>query len=197
MDFVKSQIKKPDDNGLRSPLLYPAELWRHSGNYTTSGVYYKGMKQQKAVKKRPLTFVWVGLILALANFLIYLALINTFFKEEHQLPAATAAAYVLSAVVAYVMHKSITWKDRPPSTSTIAKFAVANLVVGFAITPVLTHAFLLMTGVYELAFAVSSFFQLPFSLEFITEVGVWGFTNAISMIINYIVYNKIVFKGEK
>jgi putative flippase GtrA len=164
------------------------------GNYTTNEVYYKDMGQ-KTNKKRPLTFFWVGVILAAVNFLIYLVLTHTFFRNE--LPVASAIAYVLSAAVAYVMHKSITWKDRPPSRSAVIKFIMANLVVGFVITPLLTWFFMWLTGIYEFAFAISSFLHLPFSLDFITKVGVWGFTNAVSMIINYVVYNKIVFREEK
>jgi putative flippase GtrA len=155
------------------------------------------MKQQNQTKKRPLTFFWVGAVLALINFLIYIILVNTFWKNEHELPVASAVAYVLSAIVAYIMHKTITWKDRPPSKSAIIKFFATNLVVGFMVAPALTWLFLQMTVIYDFAFAVSSFFHLPFSLETITKVGVWGFANAIIMVINYIVYNKIVFKEEK
>jgi putative flippase GtrA len=155
------------------------------------------MEHQETPTRRPLTFIWVGVVLSAANFLIYILLTHTFLRDESAIPAASAVAYVLSAVIAYLMHKSITWKDRAPSKATTIKFFVTNLIVGFVLTPVISWIFLSLTGIYEFAFAISSFLHLPFSLDLITKIGVWGFTNAITMTINYIVYNKIVFREKK
>jgi putative flippase GtrA len=148
-------------------------------------------------KTRPLTFVWVGIVLTLINFVIYIILVHTFFQDHDQMPFATAIAYIISAVAAYFMHQFITWKDRQPSRSAMIKFFATNLFAGLVLTPIITSFFLLLTGIYEFAFTVSSALHLSFSLDFITKVGVFGLQTAIVMIFNYIMYNKVVFKGAK
>ncbi len=138
-------------------------------------------------------FAIIGAVLALFNFLIYTFLARVVFKSNDLLWVDSIISYALATILAYFLHSKITWKERPVSKLGIIMFFLWNGITAFLISPFFTWLFSLMTPIYEFAFNISSAIHLPFDYNFVESTGVFCFTTCVTMILNYLFYDKLVF----
>ena len=147
--------------------------------------------------KRSGKFAIVGTFLALFNFAVYELIARLIINNNELLWIDSIIAYTLATILAYIMHSNITWKERNITKTGIIKFFAWNGLTAIAISPALTWLFGHITPVYEFAFNISSALHLPFDYDFVESTGIFCFTTAITMIINFFFYDKIVFRDSK
>lgn len=144
-------------------------------------------------KKKLVNFLWVGISLTLIDYLIYSVLLWLIFKDRVELAAMLSGA--MAAIIAYLMHRGITWKERDPGKYGILKFLGWNTILVIAIRPALAFIMQGLEPIYQLAFGVSQVIRLPFNYEFVRNTGIFGLMTAVIMVLNFMVYERLVF-GE-
>lgn len=142
-------------------------------------------------------YLIIGIILTLFNYVVYAILANFIFNNENLLWLAIFISTALSTILAYVLHSKITWKERDPGKSGVYKFFIWNILATVLINPVLTQLFSYITPIYDLGFNVSNNLHLPFTYDFIQSTGAFILTTIITMIINFLFYDKFVFGKTK
>lgn len=147
--------------------------------------------------KRTGKFAIIGIILALFNFLIYTFLARIIFNNNELLWIDSIISYILATILAYILHSKITWKERPVTTHGKIMFFVWNGVTAILISPFFTWLFGFITPVYTFAHQISSSIGLPFDYDFIESTGIFCFTTAVTMVLNFLFYDKIVFGETK
>ena len=152
----------------------------------------KPKAEQKTTARTGKYFI-VGVSLAVFNFALY-TIIARLIGNNDFLWLATIISTFFTAVLAFILHSKITWKERHPGKAGIVKFAIYNLLLTVAIGPFFTWLFYLITPLYEFAFNISQTIHLPFDYDFVESAGVFVLVAATTMIINYLCYDKIVFK---
>ena len=158
------------------------------------------MKQENDSQPKTTTrvarFAIIGTILALSNFAIYTTLARLVFKDNSLLWVGTIISYTITTILAYILHSKITWKERPITKRGIIMFFVWNAALSFLISPFLAWAFGFATFLYDFAFSISSAMHLPFDYAFVESTGVFVLTTAVTMVLNYLFYDRLVF-GDK
>lgn len=160
----------------------------------------KNRSKKKASKTifRASKYTIIGILLTLLNFAIYTTLARTVFGNTNELLwLDTIISYLVATVAAYFLHSKITWRERHPGKKGIFIFFAWNIITSVAISPFLTWLFGFIKPLYEFAFTISSNLHLPFDYEFIESTGIFCFTTLITMILNYLCYDKIVFGAPK
>ena len=142
-------------------------------------------------------FAVIGIILALFNFAVYTFLARVIFNTNELLWLDSIISYTLATILAYFLHSKITWKERPITRRSVLMFFLWNGITAIAISPFLTWLFGLITPVYEFAYNLSANLHLPFDYNFIESTGIFCLTTAVTMILNYLFYDKLVFGGTE
>lgn len=145
--------------------------------------------------QRVLKFAGVGIAATLADYLCYQIVLHTFLQGN--LAAAAIFAGVIATFVAYLGHSQITWKTRDPGRWGIVKFFLWNAFVVILIRPILVWIFELLSFLYGFGYWLASSMHLPFSYEFVESTGVYVLMTAVTMVLNYIFYGRVVFGKEK
>ena len=144
------------------------------------------------MKNRAIVFALVGITLTVFDFLVDSFLELVIFQGSPDFTTVSAViSGVLSTILAYILHSRITWKERDPGRFGVVKFFIWNIILVFAVRPVLTWAFGFLTGLYDFVAAI-----LPFSADFVRNTGIFGLMTVVTMILNYLVYNRLVFGGS-
>ncbi|MDO4752863.1 MAG: GtrA family protein [Candidatus Saccharibacteria bacterium] len=141
-------------------------------------------------------YVVVGIILTVFNYGLYSILSNFIFNNSELLWLATFIATAITTILAYILHSKITWKERNVSKIAIVKFFIWNGLLTFPIGPGLTQFFSLFTPLYSFVYDVCQSLHFNFTYEFIQSTGAFVFTTAVTMIMNFLLYDKFVF-GKK
>jgi len=147
--------------------------------------------------KRATRYLFVGITLTVLNYGLYTVLANFIIKNNECLWLSTLISTLITTIVAYLMHSKITWKERDITKTAIYKFFIWNLLLTFPIGPGLTQFFSLFTPLYEFAHSISQNLGLSFSYDFIQSTGAFIFTTIVTMIMNFLFYDKFVFGKEK
>ena len=142
-------------------------------------------------------FAIIGIILSLSNFAIYTFLARVIFNSNELLWLDSIISYTLATVLAYLLHSKITWKERSITKRGIIMFFLWNGIAGFLISPFLTWLFGFITPVYEFAHQIISNLGIPFDYNFVESTGIFCFTTAVIMVLNYLFYDKLVFGSSK
>lgn len=158
-----------------------------------------GLENKKNTKTaaRAGKYTIIGIVLTVFNFLIYTLLARIIFNNNELLWLDTIISYTLATFLAYFLHSKITWKERNPGKTGIIKFFAWNLITAILISPFLTWIFGFITPIYKFAFNISSAIHLPFDYNFIESTGIFCFTTLITMILNYLFYDKLIFNKSK
>lgn len=144
--------------------------------------------------KRVFKFLGVGLTITVIEYIIYTLLVMVLFGGNTEIaPAATAISGAIAMVVAFLMHSKITWRERNPGKFGIVKFFAWNILLVALIRPGLAAFFELLTGLYQFGFMITSAIHLPFSYDFVESTGIYVLVTAVSMTLNFICYEKVVF----
>lgn len=147
--------------------------------------------------KRATRYLFVGITLTVLNYGLYTVLANFIIKNNECLWLSTLISTLITTIVAYLMHSKITWKERNITKTAIYKFFIWNLLLTFPIGPGLTQFFSLFTPLYEFAHSISQNLGLSFSYDFIQSTGAFIFTTIVTMIMNFLFYDKFIFGKEK
>lgn len=142
-------------------------------------------------------FAIIGVILSLSNFAIYTFLARVVMNSNELLWVDSIISYTLAAILAYILHSKITWKERPITKHGVIMFFVWNGISALAISPFLTWLFGFITPVYEFAHNIFTAIHIPFDYNFVESTGIFCFTTAIVMVLNYLFYDKLVFGDQK
>ena len=151
---------------------------------------------KKETKKRVGKFTIIGIILTIFNFLIYTFLARVIFNGNDLLWLISIISYTLATILAYVLHSKITWKERPVTKHGILMFFIWNGVTAIAISPLFTWLFSLIKPLYKSLFNFSNLLHLPFDYNFIESTTIFCLVGAITMILNYLFYDRLVFGKE-
>lgn len=151
----------------------------------------------KNKKKNVLKYTLVGVFLTVFNFGLYTIIARFIINNNDFLWLSTLISSTISALLAYFLHSKITWKERNPGKIGIIKFLIWNLVEAIAINPALTWFFGLFTGLYEFVFNICQSIGLGFDYEFVESTGAFALTAVVTMILNFLFYDKFVFGKKK
>lgn len=142
-------------------------------------------------------YLVVGIVLTVFNYIVYTILSNIIFNNPNLLWLATLISTTIATFLAFLLHSKITWKERPISKTAKYKFFVWNFLAAFLIGPALTQLFSLFTPLYNLAYNIFQNLHIDFTYEFVQSTGAFIFTTIITMIINFLFYDKFVFGKAK
>lgn len=138
--------------------------------------------------KKLMRFAGVGIVAAVVDFLSYQFALNMLFRDNLTLSAVFSG--VIATFAAYVMHNNITWRERLPGKYGVAKFFIWNAIAVFILRPPLTWAFEQLTWLYDFGYMLLGW---VFSYEFIMSTGVYVLMTLVIMVLNYLVYERLVF----
>ena len=142
-------------------------------------------------------FAIIGIILSLFNFIVYTFLARVIFNSNELLWLDSIISYALATILAYILHSKITWKERPVTKRGIIMFFLWNGITAFLISPFFTWLFGSITPVYEFIHQICTNLHIPFDYNFVESTSIFCFTTAVTMILNYIFYDKLVFGSSK
>ena len=151
---------------------------------------------EPSTAKRTGKYVIVGTTLTLFNFGLY-TLIARLIDDNNYLWISTLISTTITTILAYILHSKITWKERNPGRSGIYKFFIWNALCAIAIGPFFTWAFTFITPLYEFAYNISTAIHLPFDYDFVQSTGVFVLVSILTMILNYLFYDRLVFGKSK
>lgn len=153
-------------------------------------------KSETKTSRHAIRYVIVGVVLTVFNYILYSILANLIIKNQDLLWLATFIATTITTILAYILHSKITWKERHVTKTAIYKFFIWNGLLIFPIGPGLTQFFALLTSLYELVFNICQNLHINFSYDFVQSTGAFVLTTAVTMIMNFLLYDKFVF-GKK
>ena len=155
-------------------------------------------KVEKVTANKIFKFVGVGIACTIVDYSIYSLMVMLFFGgDTSQAWLATIVSGVVATFAAYELHSHITWKTSDPGKYGIIKFFAWNALLVAAIRPALTFILGLLEGFYQFVFMISDGIHLPFSYEFVESTSLFVLMTAITMILNFLFYNRIVFGKAK
>ena len=144
-------------------------------------------------KKHAGRYLIVGITITIFNYGLYTILANLIIKNNDLLWLSTFISTFITTILAYILHSKITWKERSIEKAAIYKFFIWNALLTFPIGPGLTQFFTIFTPIYEFAYNIFQNMHIDFSYEFVLTTGVFVFTSATTMIMNFLLYDKFVF----
>lgn len=145
---------------------------------------------------RTVKFIIVGLTLTVVQYLVYLFFALVIFNNNDILWLSSGISYVIATILAYILHSRITWKERKPTNFGIAMFFVWNILTSFLIAPFFTWFFGLAKPTYNFLYSLSFSMSLDFTYEFIESTTIFILVTIVTLILNYLFYDKLVF-GDK
>lgn len=142
-------------------------------------------------------YLFVGIAITIFNFGFYSILANLIIRNNDLLWLSTFISTAVTTIVAYLAHSKITWKERHVTKHSIIRFFIWNTLLAVAIGPWLTQLFSFITPLYEFAYSITSAIHLPFSYEFVLSTGAFILTAIVTMILNFLFYDRFVFGKSK
>ena len=138
-------------------------------------------------------YLIVGIAITIFNYGLYTILANLIINNNDFLWLSTLISTIITTIVAYIAHSKITWKERNITKHSIIRFFVWNALLTFLINPGLTQLFSLVTPLYKFTFNITTTLHLPFTYEFVLTTGAFILTAIITMILNFLFYDRFVF----
>lgn len=157
------------------------------------------MKKVSDKTKQKGKYLVFGVLNTVINYAMYEALALLIFTGENQLWIATLISGAVSIFVGYLLHSRFTWKDREVGKKQLGKFFVWNVALNVAVRPALTAFFglVIFDFLYRLAFDICQGIGFGFSYEFVTTTGNYVLMTAVTMVINFLVYDRFVFGTKR
>ena len=189
----KTSKTPPSHHAAQKSTTKDATLDHSASHPTTQTSTHKDVK----TSKRATRYFIIGVFLTLFNYVLYAFLANVILKDNNLLWLASLIGTLITTLLAYLLHSKITWKERHITKTSIYKFFIWNLLLAFVFYPILTQLFSLITPLYEFAYNISSAIHLPFTYDFVLSTGAFVLASCITMILNYLFYDKFVFGKRK
>lgn len=142
-------------------------------------------------------FLLIGTIVTVFNYALYIILAELIIKNTDLLWVSNLIATFLAVILSYILHSKITWKERPTNKTAVYKFFIWNAFITFPVNPGLTQFFSIFTPLYELIYNICQNLHIDFSFEFIRDTGAFILATIVIMIINFLFYDKLVFRKEQ
>lgn len=139
----------------------------------------------------------IGVSLTVFNYLLYTIIANLIINNNELLWLSSFIATFFTTILAYILHSRITWKERNITKTAVYKFFIWNAIITFAINPGLTQLFSLITPLYDVAYSICQNLHINFTYEFIQSTGAFVITGIITMIMNFLLYDRFVFGKNK
>lgn len=158
------------------------------------------MEKSEKTEKKPhhkTRYFVVGVSLAIFNYGFYSILANLIINNNDYIWLSSIISTVVTTILAYILHSKITWKERGITKTAIYKFFIWNALLAFAIGPWITQLFSLITPLYDLAYNICQNLHINFTYEFVQSTGAFILGAIITMILNYLFYDKFVFGKSK
>ncbi len=149
-----------------------------------------------STKKRAGIYFIIGVSITVSNYLLYTVIANLLIKNNDLLWLSSLIATVIITFLAFFLHSRITWKERTITKTTVYRFFIWNLLLAIIINPFFTQFFSIFTPLYDFAKSISDAMHLNFSYEFIQSTGAFVLAGIVIMIINFLFYDKFVFKKK-
>ncbi len=153
--------------------------------------------QDVKTSKHAIRYFLVGVSLVIFQYIIYTIISNLIIKNNDFLWLSNFIASFITAILAYILHSKITWKEREIKRTAIYKFFIWNAILVFAINPGFTQLFSLFTPIYNLAYDIFQNLHINFDYEFVQSTGAFVFTGIVTMIMNFLFYDRFVFGKSK
>lgn len=147
--------------------------------------------------KRVSKYTIVGIFVTLFNYGLYAILANLIINNNDLLWLSNLIATSVTIIVAYFAHSKITWKERDVTKRSVIRFFIWNAILAIAIGPAFVQFFSLFTPLYEFAYNICVSIHLPFSYEFVLTTGAFVLTSIVTMILNFLFYDRFVFGKTK
>ena len=154
-------------------------------------------KKDVKTSKHASRYFIIGLSLALFNYVFFMIIANLIIKNTDLYWLSSFIATAFTAILAYILHSKITWKERDPGKTGIYKFIIWNIIITVVISPASTQIFSYMTFLYNFAFNITNAMRIPFSYDFIQSTGAFVLANIVIMIINFLFYDRFIFGKTK
>lgn len=138
-------------------------------------------------------YVMVGVTVTLINYVMYLTLAPIFGDSDWR---TVAGAGFIAVITALILHSRLTWRKRQTSRLAVVEFLVYNLFLITVLQPALMWFFnqSFWNWLYDFAFWLTDWVGWP--VEFVRRTGIFGLTAAITMVVNFLVYDRIVFSKK-
>lgn len=150
-------------------------------------------KTTKEKFTKVLKFAGVGIVATIVDYLVYQFSLNVLFKDNLAISAVISG--VVATFAAYIMHNNITWRERDPGKYGVLKFFIWNGIAVFGLRPPLTWFFsTCFEWLYGFVYFLTGWI---FSYEFVKSTGVYVLMTLVIMLLNYTVYEKLVFTKDK
>ncbi|MCL1876635.1 GtrA family protein [Candidatus Saccharibacteria bacterium] len=135
-------------------------------------------------------YVAVGVFVTLVNYVMYLILAPIFVENAW---FAVAGSGFVAVITGLVLHSHLTWRNRDNTKSTAVKFLIYNLILITTLQPMLEWFFKqsFWNWLYDFAFWLTAW--VGWSADFVRRTGVFGLMACVTMIVNFLVYDRIVF----
>ena len=148
------------------------------------------------IKNRIGKFFFVGLTLAIFNYLLYTFFALVIINNSDLLWLSSLISTSVTTILAYILHSRITWQERRPTKTGVVNFFVWNALLAVVISPFFTWFFGLFTPLYKFALQISEALHFPFNFDFVESTGIFILVNIVVMFLNYFFYDRLVF-GQK
>lgn len=194
MPTKDSNTTKPTDHHTQPDKVNVLE---NNTKSTTNSTPHKSSHQDVKTSKHATRYLFVGIGVTLFNYALFTVLSNFIINNNSLLWFSNLIATSITTIVAYIAHSNVTWKERSVTKAAICRFFIWNALLAIAIGPWLVQLFSLLTPIYELAYNLSQTLHFPFSYEFILTTGSFALTSIITMILNFLFYDRFVFGKQK
>lgn len=153
------------------------------------------MIRGKKTGKKFGTFFVVNIVTTLVDFVFYTVLARILGNDLLWLVAIISG--LSGAVVSFIVNKKITWRSSKPKKFGVYLFFIWNGAKIAVVRPLLTIVYSYLTPIYVFAFSITKAIGLPFDMDFVESTGVFCFVTLSTMIMSYLIYDRLVFGNKK
>ena len=143
--------------------------------------------------KRVGVFALVGVANTLFDYILFMIFAQFF---NNVVASVISAAFAM--VVAFFLHKKFTWGDRATSRSSMIQFLAFTAAVMWGLRPLLIWGLTAAsTGFMEPLYGLAHFILRFLPYNFVVQTGIFAIATLVTLTVNYLLYNKVVFNHEK
>lgn len=140
-------------------------------------------------------FFGIGVITTLIEYIIFTIVARILGNDFLWL--ATLLGGIVGIIAGFILNTKFVWADKKAGKQEMVEVFGYGMLKTFLLKEGFTFLFKLITPVYQFAYTISSAIKLPFDYDFVESTGVFCFTALATMMITYLVYNKLIFTKKK
>ena len=141
--------------------------------------------------------VGIFALVGVANTLFDYVLFMIFASFLNNVLASVISA-TFAMILAFFLHSKFTWGDRKTSRSSMVQFLVVTAIVMWGIRPFIIWGLTAASsGFMEPLYGFAHFVLRFLSYDFVVRTGIFAIATLVTLTINYIIYNKVIFRSEE